>query len=297
MTRTKANLLLLVAGAVWGMGFVAQSTAMESIGPMLFVGLRFAVATLVVLPLALREASRTIEPITRSEIVGFVSIGLALFAGMATQQIGLLTTTVTNSGFLTGLYVIFVPLLMVVFLRRLPQPIVWFSALVALSGIWLLSGASPVGMTVGDGLTVICAVFWAVQVVLIGVFAVRSNRPFALCATQFAVCAALGLLAAGLLESVSWSAIGDALPQILYAGIFSSGLAFTLQVIGQRHTTSAQAAIFLSSESLFAALFGALFLAEVLTAHGYIGCLLIFVAILAVELFPAQKAQKTEPVS
>lgn len=297
MTRSKANLLLLLAGALWGMGFIAQSTAMETMGPLLFVGLRFAVATLMVLPLALVEASRSTAPVSPGELAGFVSIGLALFAGMASQQIGLLTTTVTNSGFLTGLYVVFVPLLVVIVQRRRPQPIVWPCAALALAGIWLLSGAGPVGITVGDALTVLCAFFWAVQVVLIGILATRSDRPLALCSIQFAVCAALGLSVAALLEPVSWSAIGSTLPEILYAGVLSSGLAFTLQVFGQRHTTSAQAAIFLSSESLFAALFGALFLSEVLTATGYFGCLLIFVAILAVELVPAIKAQKTEPVS
>ena len=297
MNRAKANLLLLFVGALWGMGFIAQSTAMDAVGPMLFVGLRFAVATLVVLPFAWRERSRATESVTRPDLLGFVSVGLALFAGMAAQQIGLLTTTVTNSGFLTGLYVVFVPLLVVVVQRRLPQPIVWPCAALALAGIWLLSGAGQVGTTVGDALTVLCAFFWAVQVLLIGILAAGSQRPMALCTVQFATCAALGLCAAALTEPVSFTAITGALPEILYAGVFSSGLAFTLQVFGQRHTTPSQAAIFLSSEALFAALFGALFLSEVLAATGYVGCLLIFIAILAIELVPAIKSQKTEPVS
>ena len=293
MSRTQANLCLLLAGAAWGMGFVAQSTAMAAIGPMLFVGLRFLVATVATLPFALREWRRAEKPLTRTDWIGFTGIGLALFFGMAFQQVGLLFTTVTNSGFLTGLYVVFVPILMVIVLRRLPHPIVWPGAALAFAGIWLLSGGNLARMNIGDTLTVACAVFWALQVLLIGIYATRSGRPLTLSAVQFALCALLGLAAAAVLEPISWTAIRAALPEILYAGIFSSGLAFSLQAIAQRHTTAAQAAIFLSSESLFAALFGALFLSERIPAIGYVGCLLIFAAILLVEIVPAARARKT----
>lgn len=291
MNRNRANALLLLAGAIWGMGFVAQSTAMASIGPLLFVGLRFAVATVVTLPFALREARHAQKPLTRSDMTGFFWIGICLFAGMVFQQIGLLTTSVTNTGFLTGLYVVFVPFLVVIFLRQQPHPIVWPCAALAFAGIWLLSGGSIMAMKRGDAFVIICAVFWACQVLLIGVYARSSNRPLALSVAQFAICGVLGLGTAAFLEPVSWSAITDAMPEILYSGIFSSGLAFSLQAIGQRHTTSAQAAIFLSSEALFAALFGALFLGESIPAIGYLGCVLIFAAILAVEIVPVARAR------
>lgn len=287
MNRKKANLLLLLAGAVWGMGFVAQSTAMDAIGPMLFVGLRFALAFLVVLPFALLETRRAKTGLAAADMTGFVWIGLLLFAAMAVQQVGLLTTTVTNAGFLTGLYVIFVPILMVVFLRRFPHPVIWPGALLALAGIWLLSGGDLSALNTGDALVILCALFWACQVLLIGIYGARSGRPLTLSAIQFAICAVLGLVAGALTEPVAWNAIVEATPEILYAGVFSSGLAFTLQVIGQRYTSSAQAAIFLSSEALFAALFGAVFLGERIAAAGYLGCLFIFVAMLAVEIVPA----------
>lgn len=293
MNRTRANLLLLLAGAVWGMGFVAQSTAMASIGPLLFVCLRFVIATLVVAPFALREHRAAQVGVQRQEFVGFFWIGLCLFAAMTLQQIGLLTTSVTNSGFLTGLYVVFVPVLVVAFLRTPPHPIVWPCAALAFAGIWLLSGGNLLNLNIGDGLTVLCAVFWACQVLLIGVYASRSNRPLLLSLVQFAICAVLSFFAAILLETISWTDIQNALPEILYTGVFSSGLAFTLQAIGQRHTTSAQAAVFLSSESLFAALFGAAFLGEKIAGLGYVGCLLIFVAILAVEIIPAARSRRS----
>lgn len=125
MTRFQANLLLLIAGAMWGMGFVAQSTAMSAIGPLLFIGLRFAIACVSMLPFAIWEARRSPTILTRRDWRNFVAIGLLLFAGMTAQQVGLLTTTVTNSGFLTGLYVVMVPFLAVILFRQWPHGVVW----------------------------------------------------------------------------------------------------------------------------------------------------------------------------
>lgn len=286
MTRIQANLFLLISGAIWGAGFVAQSTAMGAIGPLWFITLRFAIATLVAMPLAIRETKRAAEPLRFSTVRNFIFIGLALFAGAATQQFGLLETSVTNSGFLTGLYVVFVPVLTVIFLRRKPHWVIWPGALMALFGIFLLSGGTLAALTNGDYLTILCALFWAVQMLLIGLFAPSSGRPMLLSMTQFAVCAVLGFFFAVTREPLSFAAIDGALFEILYAGIFSSGVAFILQVVGQRYTTAPQAAIFLSSEALFAALFGVLLLGEVITPIGYAGCAIIFAAMLAVELVP-----------
>ncbi|WEX76488.1 DMT family transporter [Sinorhizobium numidicum] len=294
MTRIQANLFLLFSGAIWGAGFVAQSTAMEAIGPLWFIGLRFAIATVVAMPLALIEARQAAAPLPSNAIRNFVFIGLALFGGAVTQQYGLLSTSVTNSGFLTGLYVVFVPALTVVFLRRKPHWIIWPAALLASFGIFLLSGGALSGLTGGDLLTIVCALFWAIQMMLVGIFAQGTGRPMLLSMTQFAVCAILGCLLAAALEPLSLDFVRKALPQILYAGVFSSGVAFICQVVGQRYTTAPQAAIFLSSEALFAALFGVLLLDEIITAVGYLGCTLIFAAMLAVELVPelARKRRK-----
>ena len=287
MTRTQANLVLLLAGAMWGMGFVAQSTAMQAIGPLLFIGLRFVVATFAMLPFAVREGRRAARPVQRSEWLAFAMIGLLLFAGMAAQQIGLLTTSVTNSGFLTGLYVVMVPFIAVILFRQWPHPLVWPAALAALLGIWLLSGGSIGAFKVGDWLTILCALIWALQVVYIGRHAVASGRPVTLAVTQFAVCGALALFFALFMEPIGWQAIRTAIPEILYAGVIAGGAAFTLQAVGQRYTTAPQAAIFLSTEAVFAALFGAIFLGERLPLEALAGCGLIFAAILLVEAGPA----------
>ena len=296
MNRLQANLVLLLTAAIWGAGFVAQQQAMDHVGPLWFIGLRFLVAFFVALPLAIREDRRVSAPITSREFGIFALIGLSLLLGAGTQQFGLLTTTVTNSSFLTGLYVIFVPLMSVVFLRRMPHWIIWPAALIALTGIYFLSGGEMSRLNVGDALTIVCAVFWGLQVLLIGIFAPGSDRPMALSAIQFLVCAAGGLVLGAVLEPISLDAIIAALPEILYAGIFSSGIAFILQIIGQRWTTAPQAAIFLSSESLFGALFGALLLGERIGMIGYLGCALIFLAMVLVEIVPLLGKSARKPI-
>ncbi len=286
MSRIQANLLLLLAAAIWGGGFVAQSTAMKAIGPFWFIGLRFAVATVVVLPFVWMENRKAAKPLTPRNWLSFLLIGIALFGGAATQQLGLLTTTVTNSSFITGLYVVFVPLIAVIFLRRAPHWIIWPAALMALCGIYLLSGGSFSRLSIGDFLTVICALFWAAQITLAGSAVNETGRPLGISAMQFAVTAALALGVAIAVEPISVADIRAALGEILYVGVFSSGLAFALQIIGQRYTTASQAAIFLSSEALFGASLGALLLGETIGPLGYAGCALMFAAMLSVELVP-----------
>jgi drug/metabolite transporter (DMT)-like permease len=232
------------------------------------------------------ESRKAEKPLTRSNWLSFCVIGIALFGGAATQQLGLLTTTVTNSSFITGLSVVFVPLIAVIFLRRQPHWIIWPAALTALSGIYLLSGGSFSRLTPGDLLTVVCAVFWSVQITLAGSSVRETGRPLSISATQFAVTTALALTVAVVTEPISIADIRGALGEILYLGIFSSGLAFALQVIGQRYTTAPQAAIILSSEALFGASLGALLLGETMGPLGYAGCALMFSAMLAVELVP-----------
>lgn len=293
MNRMQANLLLLLTAAIWGGGFVAQSTAMQTLGPFWFIGLRFAIAAIGVLPFARREGvgKPALKP---RHYRHFLLIGLSLFLGAATQQVGLQFTTVTNSSFLTGLYVVFVPVIAVVFLRKQPHWIIWPAALMALAGIFLLSGGHLDQLTRGDFLTIVCALFWAIQITLVGMFVEDSGRPLMLSTVQFAVCAAGGILAGLVTEPISIDGVLGAGVEILYVGLFSSGLAFVMQVIGQRYTTAPQAAIFLSAEALFGALFGALLLGEKLGLLGYVGCGIIFVAMIMVETVPEIARRKAE---
>ena len=233
MTRPQANLLLLLAGAIWGMGFVAQQTAMDDVGPFVFIAVRFLVATLVVLPFALRESrqihQRGNNPLRMRDWQHFAVIGIVLFAAIGLQQVGLLTTTVTNSGFLTGLYVVFTPFIAILLFREWPHAVVWPAALCAFSGIFLLSGGKFNGHSIGDLLTVGCAVFTALQVVLIARHVTESARPLALSVVQFSVTAGIAFVVALIYEPIVWSAIKAAGNEILYTGVMSSGVAFTLQ--------------------------------------------------------------------
>jgi drug/metabolite transporter (DMT)-like permease len=156
----------------------------------------------------------------------------------------------------------------------------------AVTGIYMLSGGHLSALSVGDFLTVICAVFWAAQITLAGMTVSETGRALTLSTAQFAITAICALAIAIAIEPISMTAITAAAPEILYVGIFSSGLAFVLQVIGQRYTTPSQAAIFLSSEALFGSLLGALLLGETIPPLGYAGCALMFTAMLVVELVP-----------
>lgn len=294
MTRVQANLLLLLAAAIWGGGFIAQSTAMQVMGPFWFVGMRFVIATIVVLPFALRESARAPRPMTRNEKVVFTAVGCALFAASATQQVGLLTTNVTNASFLTSLYVIMVPVISLIILKRPPHRIIWPAAAMALGGIYLLSGGDLSRLSFGDNLMVGSALLWAAQITLAGIAVQATARPLMLSAWQFAIVAIGALVVAILTEPLPAGAIQGALVELLYAGTLSSGLAFVLQNIGQRYTTPAQAAIFLSSEALFGALLGALIMKESLSPTGYVGCALMFAAILIVELVPELTRRRRE---
>ena len=286
MTRIQANLILLLTAAIWGAAFVSQNLAMNSMGPLWFVGIRFIIGFLVVLPFAIRENRKATTPLNRKNILAYALCGIALLAGAITQQIGMLTTTVTNASFLTGLYVIVVPVLSVIFLRRLPHWIVWPGALLALAGIFYLAGGELSSLVVGDFWIILCAFAFGSQVLLVGIFMSGSDRPLALSAVQFLVTGMGALIIAVFVEPISWDGIVQAAPHLLYSGVVSSGIAYTLQVVGQRWTTAPQAAIFLSSESLFGAFFGALILSERIPVLGYFGCALIFLAMILVEIVP-----------
>ncbi|MEM9573658.1 MAG: DMT family transporter, partial [Pseudomonadota bacterium] len=192
--------------------------------------------------------------------------------------------------------VVMVPFLSIIVLRQVPHAIIWPAALATLFGIYLLSGGDIQTLKRGDYWTILCAFLWAWHVILLSRILRNdsvSNRPITLACTQFFVCAALGISIGMAIETVSWTAIVNTLPEILFAGVISGGVAFTLQAFAQRFTTAPQAAIFMSSESLFAALFGAIFLSERIGFVGLIGCMLIFTAMLMVELVPMLSKNRT----
>lgn len=287
MTRIQANLLLTLVAVIWGSAFVAQSHAMQVMGPMMFTGIRFLIGALVVLPLIVRERRAPgARPLTASDGRKIVGLGLLLTIGAALQQIGIQYTSVTNAGFLTALYVPLVPLLGWLLLRHWPHWSVWPGALACLVGAFLLSGAHELQIGLGDAWVMASALPWAVHVLLIGVVADRMNAPYTVAGGQFLLCGLLGLAGGLLFEPVSWEAIESAAIPLLYTGVLSVGVAFTAQVVAQRYAHAADAAIILSSETLFTAGFGYVLMDDRLSPAGLLGCGLILGAMLLIQLLP-----------
>jgi drug/metabolite transporter (DMT)-like permease len=257
---------------------------------MAFTGLRFALGALVVA--RWRGVSATVPPRRRPQPAPprwalLLGLGALIFLGAALQQIGLVTPASPMRGFLTALYVPAVPLLAWLVFRRRPHPVVWPAALGCLAGTWRLTGAQPVEMVVGDWWVIASSLPWAMHVVLVGWAAGRLGAPYTVACAQFVVCAVLSLAAAALIEPpLAWPAVRAAAGAIAYTGLVSVGIGYTAQVIAQRHTHEADAALLLSSETVFAALFGALLAGDRLAPAGWAGCALILGCIVAAQLVP-----------
>jgi drug/metabolite transporter (DMT)-like permease len=291
MSRPLAALLLLACTMLWGFAFVAQKSAMDSMGPLTFAGTRYLLGGLLVLPLALWERRRPVALSGRHWGL-IIAMSLVFFLGSWLQQAALITTTATNAGFLTGLYVFFVPLLGFVLFRTRPHPIIFACVPLALVGIYYLNGGGLDSFNSGDGLVVVSALFWALHVILLGHIARATGLPIFVSAVSFLLAGVVALSLAFTLETPSWDGISAGWIEIAYAGILSTAVAFTFQAIGQQYVPPANAAIILSAESLFAALGGALLLGDRLPPIGYAGALLIFLAILAVEAIPPLWARR-----
>lgn len=289
MSRLRADLLLLLASMIWGLAFIAQKTGMQGLGPFSFVGLRFTLSTIVILPFALLENRRQqkspVEKLFSARTFHQSIILCVTFVGaVLLQQIGLQTTTVTNAGFLTGLYVIFVPIIAAIVFRRRPSWVVFSGCALSVFGVWLLNGASFNHFGHGDLIVVMCAFSFAIQVFMTGVVVQRTGRPFTVVVLQYAAVAALGLFVGIVGEGISWHAITTNLPQLAYAGLISGGIAYTLQAVAQQHTPASEASVIMAAEALFAALGGVWLLHEHLSLINWAGCACILLSILAVEM-------------
>lgn len=286
----RADLLMLITALIWGSAFVAQRMGMDSIGPYLYSGLRFALGTLVLLPVVYVLGRGNKQPFNRGLFMGGALMGVVLALGINLQQVGLLFTSVTNAGFITGLYVIVVPLVGL-FLGHKTGIGTWLGAVLAVVGMFLLSVGDGFHVASGDWLQLAGAFVWGSHVLLVGYFAGRYD-PIRLAAIQFAVCALISLGLAVSLEDIQLAGIVTAGPSIIYGGLISVGIAYTLQVIAQKHAIASHAAIIFSLEAVFAAVAGALFLDESLHLRGYIGCGLMFIGMLVAQLWPRKVAQE-----
>ncbi len=285
----KADLLLLLTAAIWGFAFVAQRVGMDYVGPFTYNAVRFALGSLSLLPLIwfFGRQKRKEQPSLpsgdgRTLLVGGCLAGVLLFAGSSLQQVGLVYTTAGNAGFITGLYVVMVPLFGLLFRQR-PAVGTWIGAILAVIGLYFLSVTDSFSISKGDFLVLLSAFFWAGHVLLIGWLSPKVNS-LKLASAQFAICAVLSFFVALNFELISLAGIWLGLIPILYGGLFSVGVAYTLQVVAQRHAHPAHSAIILSLEGVFAAIGGWLILGEVLGGRGLLGCFLILGGMLFSEL-------------
>ena len=290
LTRARSNLLLLLVALIWGSAFVAQAIAARHLGSLTFTGLRFALGAAVVAPFAWREwhllRARRRQPRPR-DLAHIAGLGTLLFLGAAMQQLGMLTTTVTNAGFLTALYIPLVPLLGWLVSRHLPHWTTLAAAAGCVAGSWLLTGGgSLAAFRTGDWWVIASSLPWAVHVMLVGRAANRLHGAMLVACGQFVACSALALVLGLATEPLTVHGLAQALWPIAYTGVLSVGLGFTLQVVAQRHTRPADSAIVLSSETVFTAGFGAVFMGDRLGSTGLAGCALILACVLMVQLQP-----------
>jgi drug/metabolite transporter (DMT)-like permease len=295
MTRFSANLVLLLAAAIWGGCNVAQQTVLEHMGPVTVSGVRCLFAALVVMPIALYESPARAR-FTSGDWVLLGSIVTSFSAGLILAQIGFGGTSVTNAGFLINTGTVMTPILAWLLFRASPRWITGPAAAATLAGVWLLGGASWTELRWGDGVCLISAAAYSLWIVLMSTLATRTGRPLAITAIQFAGTAAIGLTVGLLTEPFDWSGFLAALPQLLLLGIVSTGGAFLLSAIAQQYTPASDAAILMSAESLFGALAAVLLLGESLSPIRMLGAGLLLAAIILVQLPDWRPRWRTETV-
>ncbi len=301
----RGSLLLLIGAAIWGSAFVAQDVAMNFVGPYTFNALRYIVGTLSLLPVIavsdrLRRRKMTAGDIEiekryrrRSWLAGIIA-GLALIIPTTLQQIGIIYTTAGKAGMITGMYIITVPLLGL-FLGKKCGLNVWIAVAVGLAGMYLLCVTEQLSISGGDIILLVSIIFWAMQILVIDRYASDVDC-FRMVCMEFFVCSVLSCIPMLLTETLpDRAALAGALLPVLYVGVFSCGVAYTLQPLGQRDTPPAAASLIMSLESVFAALTGYLLLGDGFTARELIGCVLMLGATVLAQ-FPfgtgkaAQKA-------
>ena len=279
--------ILLLAAIIWGFAFVAQVEGTKYIGCFTMNGVRFSLGVIALLPVMLVfERGRTEKAESQRTVKASLITGTVLFCASTLQQFGIqITASAGVSGFITGLYMILVPLSYFLFFRRKTGVNVWIGTVIAFLGLVLLCYKQGEGFSFGLGelLLLIGSFFWTAHVMLIDCFG-KDLRSLHYSCGQFAVCAALGLICMFIFEDVSMSALLDAKWALLYCGVMSSGIAYTLQVIGQKHADPSYAVIVLSTESAFSAIGGALFGIDNISWVGYIGCTLMFVGIICTQI-------------
>jgi len=295
----RQSALLLLAATIWGVAFVAQSVGMEYVGPFTFLASRSVIGALVLIPYIMLRDRKTKK--IQSEYTGDVKLlvkggvccGCLLFIASILQQIGIMYTTVGKSGFITAMYIVIVPIFSI-FMKKKAGMKVWMGVVLAVAGLYFLCMTSgKISLQKGDVLTFLCAVTFSFHILTVDYFAPRMDGVKLSC-IQFATCGVLSGIGMFLFETPTLEAVLAAWLPILYAGALSSGVAYTLQIVGQRGMNPTVASLLMSMESVISVIAGWILLRQALSLRELAGCVLMFAAIVLVQLPDKMVIQKAK---
>ena len=291
MTKKASLASALLCCFIWGTTFIAQDTGMDNIGPYTFNGVRFMVGFFALLPIFLLIEKKNFASEFNKDKKKFVylsfSIGIFLFLGTALQQVALLYTDIANAAFFTIFYVPIVPILLFFFYKIKVHWSIWPSIAMCIIGVYLLSNFSDSQIMLGDALVILCSLFWALHIIFAGKFMKKFDLPIFYASLQSIFVFLLSIIAAYVFEEIDIQKILLEYSSILYAGILSGGVAFTLQMYAQKNIDEAPAAIIYSLEGVFAALAGWIILNQILNLDNIIGCFLILFAVILSQIAPS----------
>ncbi len=293
MNKSTSLVCALITTFIWGTAFIAQDTGMDNIGPLTFNAARFFVGFITVMPIAFfLERRKIIENVNLNKklfLKYLFLMSISLFLGTYLQQTSLLFTNVANAAFFTVFYVPLVPIILFIIYKTTVHWSIWPSILLCIIGVYFLSDFSNSKILLGDGLVILCSVFWALHIIFAGKFMEKFNIPIFFAALQAILVGIYSLFFAFLFEEINISNILLENYSIIYAGFFSGGIAFTLQMYAQKNIEEAPAAIIYSLEGVFASLAGWIILNQVLNLNNIIGCILILIAVILSQISPSLK--------
>jgi len=298
MSKQVSLLSALLCTFIWGTTFIAQDTGMDAIGPLTFNAVRFLIGFITIIPIAfIFESKKIINEINNNKKL-FLKlsfwIGLFLFLGTFLQQASLLYTDVANAAFFTVFYVPMVPIILFMFYSKEIHWSIWPSVLLCVAGVYLLSDFTDATVRFGDGLVILCALFWALHIIFIGKFTQNFNIPLFFGALQGLIVSLFSFLFAIFFEDIVFTNIINEYASIIYAGVLSGGIAFTLQIYAQKKISPAPSAIIFSLEGVFAAIAAWIILDQVLGLNNLIGCFFILVGVIISQILPEMKFSKNK---
>ena len=278
-------LALFITAVIWGIAFVAQSAGMDYIGPFSFNAIRYGMGSIVLIPviIVLRKLRHPKDDSLQDTVKGGILCGLALCAASLFQQFGILYTTVGKAGFITALYIIIVPFYGVLLKRKIEKK-AWLAAGIAIIGFYLMCMSESFSLSLGDGLVLISAFIWGVQIMLVDKYSKRAD-PVMLSSIEFGTSSLLCAVFAFIFErDITWKAVTDCAIPLLYAGVMSCGIAYTLQVVAQKRVRPTLACLIMSLEAVFSALAGWVLLGQSMTGMEILGCVLVFAGVVVAQI-------------